>query len=180
MKPDPSCWMPNWPYWEIIYSAVALPALPWEVILSTCFHSSVILPLKLLTLQSFGCLFHRKKVTHFVWLYVSLEACHQHSFENDFMGPCLHAQLPKFTSPATVLLQGLGLSVMLVPLKSLAYSFTQCSVDCLSQEDSSFWLIWLNYYAGFAQREGMSDTLLNDQPPFLMRCLLCVCQLFLH
>lgn len=43
---------------------------------------------KLLTRQSFDCPFRENKITHFV--YLSLEVCHQQSFETDFTGPCSH------------------------------------------------------------------------------------------
>lgn len=54
--------MANWPHREIIYSALAAPAVPGEVIVSTCLHSSVVLRLKLLTLQSFVCPFQQTTI----------------------------------------------------------------------------------------------------------------------
>lgn len=58
--------MSNWPRWEIIYSPLALPAVPREVILSTCLHflhrsplqtahSAVVLP----------ALFQMMRIRHF-------------------------------------------------------------------------------------------------------------------
>lgn len=67
---------------------------------------------------------------------------------------------------------------VIVPLKGPADSFARRLFDRPSQEGSSLSFIWLNCYASFLEGDGMSDTSLNDLPPFLLPHLLCVCQLF--
>lgn len=54
---------------------------------------------------------------------------------------------------------------VIIPLKEPLFLLSAC-LTCRSQEDSSLSFIWLNYYAGFAQGKGMSDTSLSGQSPF--------------
>lgn len=65
-------------------------------------------------------------------------------------------------------------------LGSRAGLFARCLPECPSRELSSLLFIWLNYEAGFAWGEGMSDTSLEARPPILLRHQLYACQLFLH
>lgn len=120
--------------------------------------------------------------------YQSPEACHQHSFENDFTGPCSYARclFPQITGPRcscdcpTLGPWSLSQSLLVCSSHSRTHSFARRLFDCPSQEDSSLSFIRLNYYACFVEGEGMTDTSLNNQPPFLLHRLPFVCQLFLH
>lgn len=111
--------------------------------------------------------------------YQPPEACHQHSFENDFTGLCAHAlhlfDFPKSQALSPFFFCFLWLSYssfslslpacVIIPLKEPLFLLSAC-LTCRSQEDSSLSFIWLNYYAGFAQGKGMSDTSLSGQSPF--------------
>ncbi len=154
-------WMSNWPHWEIIYSALAAPAVPREVILSTCLHFSAVLPLKLLALQSFAW---RKSLT-FVWLSVPGGVSSALIWEW-FHGTLLACWvffiwLPQITGApcscdcSTPGPQSLFRSPLMWSSHSRAHSFARRLFDCPSQEDSSLSFIWLNYYAGFV--EGVGD-----------------------
>lgn len=120
--------------------------------------------------------------------YQSPEACHQHSFENDFTGPCSYARclFPQITGPPcscdcpTLGPWSLSQSLLVCSSHSRTHSFARRLFDCPSQEDSSLSFIRLNYYACFVEGEGMTDTSLNNQPPFLLHRLPFVCQLLLH
>ena len=162
------------------------PAVPWEVILSTCrpflsrstpqsAHSAVV------RLSFPG----EVKSLTFISDYQSPEACHQRSFANGFTGPCLHARtlfdFPKSQAPPVPLPRSLFHSLLVWSSCSRTHSFARLSFDCPSQEDSSLSFIWLNYYAGFAEGAGMSDTSLNDQPPLPpASSSVCLPAFFLH
>lgn len=187
MKPESFSWMSNWPHREIIYSALAAPAVPWGVILSTCLHFQTF-HLSNCSLCSRSPVLSRHSL-FFLWVSVPRgvsSALIWEWFHGTLLTRSVFIWLPPNHRPSLFLCLSyswasvsLSLSALvIVPLKGP--SFAQRLFDCPSQEDSSLSFIWLNYYAGFVDAEGMSDTSLNNQPPFLLRHLLNVCQLFLH
>lgn len=116
----------------------------------------------------------------------SLEACHQRSFESDFMGPCSHARCwfdcPISQALLVLATQALFHSVLVWSSHSRARrTLLLCTcLTVLPRRIPPCRLFDLITMPPSCKERGWVTLCLMTRPHFPLRCLLYVCQLFLH
>lgn len=146
--------MSNWPHWEIIYSPLALPAVPREVILSTCLHflsrsslqtahAAVVLPVLSRWWEFITSVWRPAPWRLVISSYLRMIS---------WVSARLFSKWPKTQVCAGSWDYSANQDVMHPLLQGPAQEI--CLFACPPQENSSLLFVWLNYYAGFTQGKG--------------------------